>query len=252
MTAAAVILVAAVCTLVLLRVRYPVRYRTEIERCAAENALDPALVAAVIWTESGFDKDARSSRGACGLMQLTEPTAEYCASLMNKEFDPSRLFEPEYNIELGSFYLSYLIEKFDGDTVAALAAYNAGEGNVSAWLAEKRRLLPPNLPPRDIKTAMFAAPPSRSAADRFSVAFPAVIKSDSNVFAARPLPTFFSPTCASLSFPTVGFPACASLSFPAAAEPDVTLEISDIPFPETSAYVTRCLSALNIYSAYFN
>ncbi len=114
--------------------RYPVKYENEIKQAAAENGLKSELVAAVVWTESGFDEKARSKRGAVGLMQLMPSTAKWCAESLNIEYGEEMLNDAQYNIRLGTFYLKYLFEKF-GDERLALAAYNAGEGNVRKWLA---------------------------------------------------------------------------------------------------------------------
>lgn len=96
-------------------------YDAMIEAAAAKNAIDPALVKAVVRAESGFRSDAVSPVGAQGLMQLMPETA---ASLGVS--DP---FDPEQNIEAGTRYLKSQIDRF-GSTELALAAYNAGPGNV--------------------------------------------------------------------------------------------------------------------------
>ena len=124
-----------------LKVRYPLPYRDAIVREAELNGISGELVAAVVWTESKFDSDAVSGKGARGLMQLMPRTAEWCAELKGVEYSDDMLFDPEYNIALGAFYLKYLIDKF-GDETAAVAAYNAGEGNVSKW----GEISPENIP----------------------------------------------------------------------------------------------------------
>lgn len=89
---------------------------------------------AVAKQESGFDKDAVSSAGARGLMQLLPSTAKWIAELMDWEYQDDLLFDASYNIRLGTWYVHYLRTKFDGDWW--IAAYNAGEGRVSAWIAD--------------------------------------------------------------------------------------------------------------------
>jgi soluble lytic murein transglycosylase len=117
------------------RMRYPLEY-DHIVRGHAENYdLDPALLAAVIYRESKFDSDARSSSGAIGLMQLLPDTAQGIAvHTGGSRFRVSDLYSPEINVRYGSFYLRRLLTKY-GDTRLALAAYNAGQANVDAWLA---------------------------------------------------------------------------------------------------------------------
>jgi peptidoglycan lytic transglycosylase len=109
------------------------RVEAAIVREARRNGLDPLLVAAVIQVESRFDPFAVSGVGACGLMQLMPPTAQW---LLDKDSDtsndgklrPAHLFNPVLNIELGTTYLAQLMDRFDGDLSQALIAYNAGPG----------------------------------------------------------------------------------------------------------------------------
>ncbi len=110
-------------------------YNALIEKYAAMNELDSNLVKAVIRVESNFNHKAVSGKNAKGLMQITDETEAWCAWKNNLEPNPSKLFEPEYNISMGSYYLSYLIDSF-GSYELALAAYNAGPGNVKNWLAD--------------------------------------------------------------------------------------------------------------------
>jgi soluble lytic murein transglycosylase len=94
---------------------------------------DPALIAAVIYEESRF-ADQTSSQGARGLMQITPDTADTIEKLSGGEtFVYEDLANPELNIKYGTFYLRYLLQKYGGDEAAALAAYNAGEGNADRW-----------------------------------------------------------------------------------------------------------------------
>lgn len=94
---------------------------------------DPALIAAVIFEESRF-QDQTSSQGARGLMQITPDTADTIEKLSGGEtFVYDDLADPELNIKYGTFYLRYLLYIYDGDEAAALAAYNAGEGNADKW-----------------------------------------------------------------------------------------------------------------------
>jgi soluble lytic murein transglycosylase-like protein len=89
---------------------------------AKKNDLPPELVAAVAHTESKFVPTARSNRGAVGLMQLVPRTGRWLGA--------SNLTDPAQNIMAGAKYLKYLSDRFGGDNQKAIAAYNAGEGNV--------------------------------------------------------------------------------------------------------------------------
>jgi soluble lytic murein transglycosylase-like protein len=96
-----------------------------IAEVAGRHDMDPALLKAVVQTESGFSQDAVSSKGAKGLMQLMDETASQLGVV-----DP---FDPAQNIDGGARFLNQLLERYDGDVVSALAAYNAGPGAVDRW-----------------------------------------------------------------------------------------------------------------------
>ena len=118
------------------RMRYPLSYDHIVVGHARNYDLDPALVAAVIYRESKFHADARSSSGAIGLMQLLPDTAKGIAvHTGGSRFRVADLYDPEINVRYGSFYLRRLLTKY-GDTRLALAAYNAGQANVDGWIAE--------------------------------------------------------------------------------------------------------------------
>jgi soluble lytic murein transglycosylase len=115
------------------RLWYPLRYATIVRVHAKENRLDPALLAAVIETESKFDTTARSSAGAVGLMQLTPSTAEGIAQYTHgTRFRLSDLTNPDINVRYGAWYLRHLLDKYQDERLA-LAAYNAGQANVDRW-----------------------------------------------------------------------------------------------------------------------
>ena len=115
------------------RMRYPLRYE-EIVRGHAENyRLEPQLLAAVIYQESKFDPEARSSSGAVGLMQLLPETGQGIADRTGGDsWQPEDLLTPELNVRYGSWYLRHLLDKYDDESLA-LAAYNAGQTNVDEW-----------------------------------------------------------------------------------------------------------------------
>jgi soluble lytic murein transglycosylase len=117
------------------RVWYPLRYEQIVRGHAQNYHLDPALLAAVIYQESKFKANARSTSGAIGLMQLLPGTAEGIAvHTGGTQFRTSDLYDPELNIRYGSWYLHHLMVKY-GDERLALAAYNAGQQNVDRWRA---------------------------------------------------------------------------------------------------------------------
>jgi peptidoglycan lytic transglycosylase len=117
----------------------PLRHEDIIRQQAREKGLDPALVAAVIYAESHFRDGQTSPAGALGLMQLTPETARYIARKSGgTAFVVGDLATPQVNIAYGTYYLRYLLRRYEGNEAFALAAYNAGEGNVDRWIASAR------------------------------------------------------------------------------------------------------------------
>jgi Transglycosylase SLT domain len=90
-----------------------------VHEVAEKHSVDPALVKAVISTESGWNPFAISRRGAVGLMQLIPGTAQ--------RFGVGNPFDPVQNVEAGTAYLKALLDRYNGDLEKSLAAYNAGE-----------------------------------------------------------------------------------------------------------------------------
>ncbi|HEY2354854.1 MAG TPA: lytic transglycosylase domain-containing protein [Gaiellaceae bacterium] len=118
------------------RLWYPLRYDNIVRQYAHEQRLDPAMLAAVIETESKFDTEARSSAGAVGLMQLTPATAKGIAQYTHgSKFRVSDLTNPDINVRYGTWYLRHLLDKYHDERLA-LAAYNAGQANVDGWIAQ--------------------------------------------------------------------------------------------------------------------
>ncbi|WP_028991507.1 lytic transglycosylase domain-containing protein [Thermoanaerobacter thermocopriae] len=118
---------------------YPRKYYNYVFYYAKEYGMDPYLIFAVIKVESNFKSDAISSKNARGLMQILPETGEWIAKEIGiKNYSDSMLFEPKYNIQMGTWYLTYLLKTFNGNIKLALAAYNGGSGNVDAWLKDKR------------------------------------------------------------------------------------------------------------------
>jgi soluble lytic murein transglycosylase len=117
------------------RLRYPLHYAEFVRVHAREHDLDPALMAAVIYQESKFDRKAKSPSGAIGLMQLTPETAHGIAVRTGgSAFHTADLYDAEINIRYGAWYLHNLFQKY-GSEKLVLAAYNAGQGNVDRWRA---------------------------------------------------------------------------------------------------------------------
>ncbi|HEY4744345.1 MAG TPA: transglycosylase SLT domain-containing protein [Desulfuromonadaceae bacterium] len=111
---------------------YPQAYTGPVSQYAAANELSEALVYALIRAESGFSPAVRSHAGAIGLMQLMPATAK-ATIRENGDFNPLRLTAPEFNIKVGTRHLRDLLKGYDGDTVYAIAAYNAGAAAVERW-----------------------------------------------------------------------------------------------------------------------
>ncbi len=120
-----------------LTLRFPLSFSDSVQRQASTRQLDPAHVYAVIRQESAFNKDARSSAGAMGLMQLMPKTGSTTARKYDIPLASTRnLFEPDKNISIGSAYLKQVMAQYDNSIVLAPAAYNAGPHRVQSWLPE--------------------------------------------------------------------------------------------------------------------
>ena len=117
---------------------YPFKYQDLISKYAQSYNLDEGLVASIIFCESRFNKNAKSNKGALGLMQIMPSTA---AGFYKEErsFSSEMLFDPEFNIQIGSTFLRYLFDKYQ-DEVVVLACYNAGETAVRLWMGNNKSL----------------------------------------------------------------------------------------------------------------
>ncbi|WP_245592043.1 lytic transglycosylase domain-containing protein [Clostridiisalibacter paucivorans] len=121
------------------RILFPIKYRGYIDEYAYKYSIDPLLVASIIKTESGYDKDALSSKGAMGLMQILPSTGKWAAENLKLEnFNEEKLYNPETNIMIGCWYINNLNNQFDDELRLVLAAYNGGSGNVSKWLKNEK------------------------------------------------------------------------------------------------------------------
>ncbi|TDG01002.1 lytic transglycosylase domain-containing protein [Paenibacillus piri] len=117
------------------RMLYPIRFEEDIKLNSEKYELDPFLIAAIIRVESNFKVDIESKKGAFGLMQLMPDTSEWIVEMGH--FSPEykqNLHNPKVSIQLGSWYLNWLHKQFKGNTVAVIAGYNAGQGNVNRWM----------------------------------------------------------------------------------------------------------------------
>ncbi|MCM1367969.1 MAG: lytic transglycosylase domain-containing protein [Roseburia sp.] len=114
---------------------FPNKYADSVNAAADEFGLDRALVRSVVWAESKFDAAAQSGKGAVGLMQLMPETYGQCAAALYINAPSDGRSDPDVNLRCGCYYLSLLMDRFDGDTEAALMAYNAGEQNARRFLS---------------------------------------------------------------------------------------------------------------------
>ena len=112
---------------------YKLEYTEYVKKYANEYNVDEYLIYAIIKAESNFEPSAESHRGAKGLMQLMYSTAEDISKRIGIELNEENILEPDININLGTKYISMLIQKYN-NTNLALAAYNAGSGNVDGWI----------------------------------------------------------------------------------------------------------------------
>ena len=117
-----------------MRSLFPNSHIGHIEKYSNKFGVDNSLVLALIKAESNFNPDAVSRADAKGIMQLTEDTFDFCNNALKT--DTENIFAPEANIRAGVWYLSYLLDRYNGNYENALAAYNAGASNVDKWLSD--------------------------------------------------------------------------------------------------------------------
>lgn len=115
---------------------FPLPYEAALRREAAKNDFDPMFAAGLIRQESTFQPDAVSHANAIGLMQVLPKTGRLLARQVKARYAKNKLFDPDFNIELGMVYIANLVQQF-GSPEAAAAAYNAGEDRIAAWKAER-------------------------------------------------------------------------------------------------------------------
>ncbi|MEE9143707.1 MAG: transglycosylase SLT domain-containing protein [Candidatus Binatia bacterium] len=116
------------------RYRYPLAFWEPIQKMSKEKGLDPYLVLSMIRQESLFNPKALSPASAYGLMQLIPSTAARSAIELGLQPPrPQKLFEPHFNLKLGTQHLKVLLDRYSNNWVKAIAAYNAGENAVARW-----------------------------------------------------------------------------------------------------------------------
>lgn len=114
---------------------YPLDYEETIIKYSKEYDVDPALIAGIIYSESHFNPNAASHAGAQGLMQIMPATGAAIASRIGEPFGD--LFNAETSIRYGTYYIDSLIEKYNGDVDAALAAYNGGAAAADRYVVTR-------------------------------------------------------------------------------------------------------------------
>ncbi|GAB4340486.1 MAG: hypothetical protein Kow0099_16440 [Candidatus Abyssubacteria bacterium] len=131
---------------------YPPAYTELVREAASRYRVEPALALAVMREESHFREDAVSVSDARGLMQILPTTGEWLAKQLAGPgaYELSALFVPTVNIEMGSYYLRYLLDKFDNNIVLTIAAYNWGETSLRRWLGDN--------PPSDLDVLIESIP----------------------------------------------------------------------------------------------
>ena len=116
---------------------YPFYYRDKVEEHSARYRVDKFLAVSVMKVESNFSEGAISRSGAVGLMQIMPETANWIADCLDEEPPTiNKLHDSDTNIKYGIWYLAELEDEFFGNDVLALAAYNAGRGNVRHWMEQ--------------------------------------------------------------------------------------------------------------------
>jgi soluble lytic murein transglycosylase len=119
------------------KILFPLYYSEYIYKYSVKYNLSPYLVAAVIKTESNYNPKAHSGKNAFGLMQITASTGEWSAKEMKlNNYETEKLLDPEFNINMGCWYIDNLKKEFNSNIDLVLAAYNGGRGNVEKWLMD--------------------------------------------------------------------------------------------------------------------
>ncbi|ENM5730775.1 transglycosylase SLT domain-containing protein [Vibrio mimicus] len=124
------------------QLRFPVVHQNLFNLHGQKNGIDPITLMSLARQESAMDSDAQSPVGARGLMQIMPDTARYTARKYQLSYsNPDELYQVGKNIEIGSRYLSSLLERYDQNRILAFAAYNAGPSRVDTWLKRSQAKL---------------------------------------------------------------------------------------------------------------
>lgn len=124
------------CICLVKNIIYQKKYVNIVSTMSDKYEIDENLIYAVIKTESNFDENAISKANAKGLMQIVDDTAiEISKKIGIDNFNVDMLYNPEINIEIGTYYMKELYDKYQ-NRIIAIIAYNAGQGNVDKWLEE--------------------------------------------------------------------------------------------------------------------
>lgn len=115
------------------RLAFPLPYKEPLERFTAQYSVDTFLMAALIRQESEFDPQAVSVTGARGLSQIQPTTGRELAQRLRLTYSAAKLFQPDFNLQLGTFYFDWLSKQLGGDIDAVLASYNAGMSRAKQW-----------------------------------------------------------------------------------------------------------------------
>ncbi len=114
---------------------YPLEYEETIIKYSKQYDIDPALIAGIIYSESHFNANAASHAGAQGLMQIMPTTGQAIATRIGEPYGD--LFDPETSIRYGTYYIKSLVDKYNGDVDAALAAYNGGAAAADRYVVSR-------------------------------------------------------------------------------------------------------------------
>lgn len=117
---------------------YPKPHQEIVVEESKQQNIDENLIYAIIKTESKFKEDAISNKGAMGLMQIMPETGKWISQELDIDsYNKEQLLKAETNLKMGIWYYTYLINQFDDNSIAAIAAYNGGETNVNKWIKEE-------------------------------------------------------------------------------------------------------------------
>ncbi|MEI9813460.1 MAG: transglycosylase SLT domain-containing protein [Acidobacteriota bacterium] len=116
------------------RLAFPLPYRASLEKFAQQYNVDPYMTAALIRQESEFNAQAVSATNARGLMQVEPYTGRDLSRRLKVPYALTKLFQPDFNVQLGTYYFSSLMKQWEGNLEAVLASYNAGPSNAKKWI----------------------------------------------------------------------------------------------------------------------